>query len=218
MTVEIAARVSGLLFWLIIITNIASNQFGYQTTGELDAEIDLPTINKDPRKFKIGFALILIEHVCLILLAVMLFIAFGQYNVLLGMVWLVVRGVEGVIQIFNKRNYWRLLDSARQFTAANEAERNTLEDLRLGILKSKHANFTFAQILFAIGTLAYSILFVTYGVIPAVIAWFGIVASLIYGVGSGMTIVKSDSKVLGYLGGLLILLFEVVLGGWLLFA
>jgi len=70
---------------------------------------------------------------------------------------------------------------------------------------------------FSPGTLAYSILFVTYGVIPAIIGWFGIVASIVYGFGNGVTIVKPNFKVLWNLGGLFILIFEVVLGGWLLF-
>jgi len=78
-------------------------------------------------------------------------------------------------------------------------------------------SFTFAQILFSIGTLAYSILFVTYGVVPAIIGWFGIVASILYGFGNGIILVKPNFKVLWNFGGLLILLFEVVLGGWLLY-
>ena len=66
MTVETAMILSGLLFWLIIITNIASNRFGYQTTSNLDSEANLDRINKDPGEFKIGFVLILIEHVCIL--------------------------------------------------------------------------------------------------------------------------------------------------------
>jgi len=218
MTVEVATKLSGLLFWLIIITNIASNRFGYQTLGDLDAEADLQKINQDPRGFKIGFALILIEHICIILLAVMLLIAFGQYNLLLGIIWLVVRAAEALIQIVNKRNYWRLLSVARRFADADDAERIALDEARLRILKSKHANFTFAQILFAIGTLAYSILFVTYGPVPALIGWFGIVASVLYGFGNGIIMVKPDLNVPSFVGGLLILIFEAVLGGWLLFS
>jgi hypothetical protein len=71
--------------------------------------------------------------------------------------------------------------------------------------------------LFSIGTLAYSILFVTYEVVPAIIGWFGIVACIPYGLGNGIILVKPNFKVLLYIGGLLILLFEIVLGGWLLF-
>jgi hypothetical protein len=208
---------SGFLFLFIIITNLASNRFGYQTFGDLDSEANLQKINKDPRKFKISFVLILIEHVSIILLAITLFIAFNQYNLILAVVWTISRAGEGVIQIFNKKNYWRLLDIAKQYSDASGAEKNALEDLRLGILKSKRSNFTFAQILFSIGTLSYSILFVTYGVVPVMIGWFGIVASILYGLGNGINRIKPNFKALWNLGGLLILLFELVLGGWLLF-
>ena len=218
MTVDIAMTLSGFLFWLIIITNIASSRFGYLVAGDLDSEAKLERISNDPRAFKTGFVLILIEHVSIILLAVTLFIAFNQYNVILSVVWLIFRGGEGLIQILNKRNYWRLLNIARQYADASDAERSALSDLRLGILRSKHAYFTIAQMLFSIGTLAYSVLFVTYGVVPAIIGWFGIAASILYGVGNGINVAKPGFKVVWNLGGLLILLFEFVLGGWLLFS
>lgn len=208
---------SGFLFWFIIITNLVSNRFGYQTFGDLDTEAKLQEINEDPRRFKIGFILILIEHASIIFLAVMLFLAFSPHNLILAVVWTISRSGEGLIQICNKKNYWRLLNIARQYSGAYGAEKFALDELRLGILKSKRSNFAFAQILFSIGTLAYSILFVTYGVVPAIIGWFGIVASILYGFGNGMTQVKPSFKVLWNIGGLFILLFEIALGGWLLF-
>jgi hypothetical protein len=84
------------------------------------------------------------------------------------------------------------------------------------VLTTKNTVFTFAQILFSIGTLAYSILFATYGVVPEIIGWFGIVASVLYGFGSGIKLVKSNIKALWNIGGLLILIFELVLGIWLM--
>ncbi len=91
-----------------------------------------------------------------------------------------------------------------------------MSDLCRAILKTKDYRWKFAQILFSIGTLAYSILFVTYGVVPPIIGWFGLIASIIYGLGNGIMLVKPNIKVPGFLGGLLTMLFEVVLGGWLL--
>jgi hypothetical protein len=38
------------------------------------------------------------EHISIIALAVMLFIAFGSYNILLGIIWTICRVEEGVIQ------------------------------------------------------------------------------------------------------------------------
>jgi len=181
---------SGFLFLFIIITNLASERFGYETFSDLDSDAKLQKINNDPKKFRISFVLILIEHVSIIALAVMLFFAFSPYNIILAIVWTIFRTAEGLIQIYIGRS----------------------------ILKTKNSSFTFAQILFSIGTLAYSILFVAYGVVPAIIGWLGIVASILYGFGSGITLVKPNFKVLWSFGGLLILLFEIVLGGWLLFS
>ena len=54
--------------------------------------------------------------------------------------------------------------------------------------------------------------------VPTIIGWFGIVvASIPYGFGMGITLVKPNFKVLWNFGGMLILLFEI-LGGWLLFS
>jgi len=78
----------------------------------------------------------------------------------------------------------------------------------------------FAKILFSIGTLSYSILFATSEAVPvpALIGWFGIVASILYGFANGIIIVKPE-KARNFFGvGLLILIFELVLGGWLLIA
>ena len=183
----------------------------------MDSDAKLQQINSDPTKFKISFVLILIEHLSIIFLAVTLFIAFGSYNIILGIVWCIFRIGESLIQIYDKKNYWGLFNIAIQYSDTSGAERDALIDLSRSILKTKDSIFTFAQILFSIGTLSYSILFVIYGVIPAFIGWFGIVASIIYGFGNGMVRMKPDVKDLWNLGGLLILLFESALGVWLLF-
>ena len=210
---------SGFLFWfIIIILNLASGRFGYEIFSDLDSDAKLQKINDDPKKFRIGTVLALIEHFSIISLAVMLFVAFSPYNIILAVVWTIFRIGEGLIQIYNKKDYWELLNIARQYSGTNGAEKNALSDLGRSILKTKNSIFTFAQILFSIGTLAYSILFATSKVIPDFIGWFGIVASILYGFGNGIRPVKPNFKVLWNFGGLLILLFEIVLGGWLLFS
>ena len=208
---------SGFLFLFIIITNVASNFFGYKTLGDEDSDAQLQKINKSPTKFKISVVLILIEHFSIIALAVTLFISFSSYNIILGIVWCIFRIGEGLIQIYDKNNYWGLLNIAKQYSDTSGAEKDALIDLGRSILKTKKFRFGIAQLFFSIGTLAYSILFVTYGIYP-IIGWFGIVASILYGFGNGIILIKPNFKVLGNFGGLLILLFEVVLGGWLLFS
>jgi hypothetical protein len=208
---------SGLFFLLIIITNLASNRFGYQTFGDIDKEAKLEKIGKDPRRFKISFVLILIEHLIIILLAITLFFAFNAYNLILAVIWTISRSIESLIQIINKKSYWRLLNIAKKYLIANDSEKKSLDDLHLNILKSKMSNFLFAQIFFTIGTLAYSTLFVVYEVIPVIIGWFGIVADIIYGLGNGIFFIKPNIKTLWSLGGLFILIFEIILGGSLIY-
>ena len=122
---------SGFLFWFIIITNLASERFGYEqkTFSDLDAEAKLQEINNDPKKFQTGVVLVLIEHVSIISLAILLFIAFSSYSVTLGVVWAIFRVGEGLIQIYNKKDYWGLLNIASQIIGALENQELT-ESLR----------------------------------------------------------------------------------------
>ena len=64
----------------------------------------------------------------------------------------------------------------------------------------------------------YSILFVTSEAVPvpALIGWFGIVASVLYGFANALIVVKPNKPGKFFVVGLLILIFELVLGGWLL--
>ncbi len=206
---------SGFLFLFIIITNVASGRFGYSTFGDEDPDVKLQKIENDQTKFKISVVLILIEHLSIISLAITLFITFSQYNIILGIVWCVFRIGEALIQIYDKKNYWGLLNLAKQYSDTSGAEKDALIDLGRSILKTKEIIFGIAQLFFSIGTIAYSILFVTSGVNP-IIGWFGIIASILYSFGNIIFLIKSNSKVLWNLGGLLILLFEMILGGWLI--
>ena len=62
MNIEVAMRLTGFLFWFIIVTNIASERFGYITLEDVDPAVKLQQINESPKKFKIGVTFILIEH------------------------------------------------------------------------------------------------------------------------------------------------------------
>ena len=104
---------SGFLFLFIIITNFASVRFGSETFSDLDSGAKLQKINNDPKKFQMSIVLLLIEHGSIITLAIMLFVAFGRYNLILGVVWTTCRIGEGLIQIYNKKSYWGLLSLAR---------------------------------------------------------------------------------------------------------
>ncbi len=209
-------RLSGFLFLFIIATNVASVALGYRI-DDYDSDAKLQQIVDDPRKFRLSIVLALIEHVSIIGLALLLFIVFSPHNLILGIVWIIFRTGEGMIQIYSEFNFRRLLNLARQYPGAGAAEKNGLIDKGRVILQTKNQRYQVAMILFGIGTLAYSIVFVTYGVVPTILGWLGILAGIFDVLGNGIRLVRSDSKVMAYIGGLLTLVFELIIGGWLLF-
>ncbi len=93
---------SGFLFLLILILQIAMGAFGYilePTPKHYESDVKLQKFNNDPKKFKLSIVLALIEHFSVIILAIMLFIAFSPFNIILGIVCLIFRIGECAIQI-----------------------------------------------------------------------------------------------------------------------
>ena len=210
---------SGFLFLSILVLNIVMGAFGYlMEKDDYDPDADLQKINKNPKKFQIGIVLALIEHGSVIALTMMLFIAYSPYNLVLGIVWTIFRTGEGLIQYINEPNYWKLIKIAGQYSGASGAEKTSLSDLARSIFKTKDTRFKFAMICWSFGTLAFSIVLVTSGVVPQVIGWLGIVASILVGFGTGIKLVKPNFKDFTAIGGLSAILFEVIIGGWLLFS
>jgi hypothetical protein len=209
---------SGFLFLFIIITLFIAERFGYSVISDLDSETKLQEINKDSKKFKIGTMLALIEHGTIIALALTLFLTFNSFNIILAVIWTISRVTEGLVNFYNEKNYWRLLDIAKKYLTSSGTENQSLIKVGRSILKTKNQVFAFAQILFSIGTLSYSILFVTSEAVPvpAPIGWFGIVVSILYGVANGIMIVKPGKARKFFFVGLFIFIFELVLGGLLL--
>ena len=166
----IAMILSGFLFLFILILNLAMGALGYlMEKDDYDSDADLQKINNDPKKFQISIVLALLEHGSVIALAIMLFIVFSPYNLILGTVCIIFRIGEGLIQYINEPNYWRLLNIARQYSGTSGAEKNSLSELARTIFKTKDSRFKFAMVCWSIGTLAYSIVIVTSEVAPQII-------------------------------------------------
>jgi hypothetical protein len=212
----IEMMLSGFLFLFILVLNLVMGALGYlMEEDDYDPDADLQKIENDPKKFQIGIVLALIEHGCVIALTILLFIAFSQYNIILGIVWTICRTGEGLIQFYNEPSYWGLLNIARRYSVSGGGEKNSLSDSARTILKAKDYRFKFAMICWSIGTLAFSIVLVTYGVAPAIIGWLGIVASILIGFGTGIKLAEPNLKV-PPIGALFAILFEVIIGVWLL--
>jgi len=219
----ILIKLSGFLFLLILVFQIAMAISGYilePTPKHYESDAKLIDFNEHPRKFQVSVALALIEHFCVITLPITLFIAFSQYNLTLGIVLIIFRIAEGSIQVYVEKDYSSLLKIATNFSTTSGAERGSLFDSYRNILQTKSTRFSFAMIGWSIGTLAFSILLVVYDLAPLYIGWIGIISTIPVGVGNIMSLIKPKIKVfelLSSIGGILPIIFEVLIGGWLLF-
>ncbi len=212
---------AGFLFLFIIVTLTASSQLGNKITfggNDFDPDVKLQGIIEDPKRFRMSVYLAFVEHGSIIALAIAMFAAFSSYNLLLGSVWLIARTVESLINFNSQKNYWGLLNISSQYSGASGAEKVAVSDSCRTIVETKNYRFSFAQVLFSIGTLSYSIVFVISAIdVLSIIGWFGIIASLLYVFGNAIMVVKPKNKILASLGGLLIFIFEAVLGVWLIY-
>jgi hypothetical protein len=208
---------SGFLFLFILVLNLVMGAFGYlMEKDEYDPDKDLKKINKNPKKFKIGIGLALIEHGCVIALTILLFITFSPYSLLLGIVWGIFRSGEGLIQFYNEPYYWKLINMAKQYSAASDAEKKTLSNSARSIFKGKDTRFKYAMICWSVGTLAFSIVLINSGFVPVFIGWLGIIASILVGFGTAIKLVKPKIK-LALVGALFAIVFEIIIGGWLVY-
>ena len=88
----IEMTLSGFLFLFILVLVLVMATLGYlMEKDDYDSDADLQKINKNPKKFQISIILALIHNSSVVALTILLFIAFSQYNQILGVVWTVFR-------------------------------------------------------------------------------------------------------------------------------
>jgi hypothetical protein len=214
----IEMMLSGFLFLFILVLNLIMGAFGYlMEKDEYDPDADLEKINKNPKKFQMGFMLAFIEHGCVIALTILLFITFSPYSLLLGIVWTIFRTGEGLIQLYNEPFYWKLINIAKKYSTASGAEKKSIGDSARNIFKGKDTRFKYAMICWSIGTLAFSIVLVTSGVVPQIIGWLGIAAGILVGIYTALKLVKPNLKI-PPVGAIFAILFEIIIGGWLIYS
>ncbi|MFC1507526.1 DUF4386 domain-containing protein [Thermoproteota archaeon] len=215
-TKNFAKRLCGFLFLFILATNAASVVLGNKI-GEEDSVTKLLMINNNPNQFLSSLVVALISHVSIIPLVVMLYFVFSPYNKLLMIIATIFRLGEALIHIYNEINFLQLINMAKEYAVVSDADKIVLRASANIILQTKNFTFPIALALLAIGALAYCILFVTNRAIPTMIAWLGLTASVLSVVGSGIILIEPGFDILFKIGFLLMMLFEIIFGGWLLF-
>jgi hypothetical protein len=214
--------ISGYLYLLILVLQILMAIFGYilePLPKHYETDVKLQDISNDPKKFKIGIGFALVEHLCVILLPIMLFLAFSRYNLILGIIWTIFRIIEGSIQIYIEKDYWQLLSISKKYSTTSDTEKNSLFDTYCNILKVKSSRFAFAMICWSIGTLAISIMLIINEGVALFFGWLGVIASGLIGFSNGIKLVNPKFKayqILSSIAGLLSIIFEILIGAWLL--
>ncbi len=211
---------AGFLFLLILVLQIAMGVSGYileSSPKHYDSDAVLPKFADSPGRFKAGVALALIEHFCVIALAVLLFLVYNPFNLILGIVLLVFRVIEGLIQVYIEGGYWGLLGLARRYSAAKGKEKTSLSDSHRTILETKNRRFAIAMVCWSIGTFAFTILLFTEAVVYPIIVWVGIAACVVVGINSAIKAVRGKGVQALLVGALLAIAFEVVIGIWLIY-
>lgn len=210
MTRTTNARVAGATLLIYIAVGVASLVlFGRATAGE-GTEAKLASIAQHATEVRLAVLLALLQGFCALVLAATLYALTRGVDRDLAMLGLTCRVVEGVTGVFVARTLGLLwLANAAGADAADGAHALGAFLLRMG---AWNAGATF----FAAGSTIFAWLFLRGRMIPAALAWLGVVASV-------LLVVVLPLQLAGFLGGtvaqlvwLPMLVFEVGLALWLL--
>jgi hypothetical protein len=156
-----------------------------------------------------------LSHLGIVAITCTLFIAFSPFNRQLALIGSVSRLGEALAMIYGEVTVMRLIDLAKEYTLVDSNK----ESLRLigdQILRTKNTGVDLGLLLLSIGAIAYCALFLQNGAVPSMIAWLGLAAGIISAVGILIKFASSFSA-LAVIGMVLMMVFEVTFGGWLLF-
>lgn len=206
----------GFLYLFILGTNAASVGLGNRIDEkEEEAGNKLQIIYENPKRFKLSIIIALISHISIFIIAGMLFLSFSQYDQSLAFFGTIFRLGEGAILVYNELKFLTLLNLAKIFVTTGDVEHQALSTSKI-LLQKKSYQVMLAFNFLAIGTLLYSILFLSSGAIPLPIGWIAFTASVLSIIGTGIVLVKP--KLRQYASVIILLmLFEITFGVWLLF-
>jgi len=210
-------RLTGFLFLFILATSALSGGLAVELNADPDQIANtLHNITEDPEKYRISITFDLVSHMAIIAIASALYLMFNKYNrqlALFGTLW---RVVEGVIMVFTELNNFILLEVAQNFLSATGTRAATLETSAQSIILVSNLGVTIGLAFLVLGHLAYGILFISSKAVPRPLGWLGVVASVIGIVGTLLGLVIPNLLFILTGGIIIVMLYEIVLGIWLL--
>ena len=211
MTRTTNARIAGFTFLLYIAAGLASMAvFGRATSGEGIAA-KLASLAQHATDLRVVVMLTLLTSFCALILGVTLYALTREQDADLAMLALVCRVVEGVNGATSIPRTLGLLSLATA-SGASAADRAAAETLGAFLLRGGGASVS--AIFFGVASTLFSWLLLRGRMIPAWMAWLGVVSSL-------LVVVALPLQLFGVLAAnwlvwMPLLAFELAFAGWLI--
>lgn len=206
-------QLCGFLFLFILLTSVVSKAMAGAPLDPENPPKTLGALVEGGRKLRMSIVVDLISHFSIIALAGLLYLAFSPYNQSLALVGTLWRVAEGTIMALNEVNGLLLLAVAQKFVSATGAEAVALETIGRMLIHADDWVFKIGLAFLALGHLLYAILFVSSGVVPPLLGWSGIVASILAIGGILLNLINPNLSMASFV---VLIPYEFVLGFWLL--
>jgi hypothetical protein len=210
----LAMKLCGFFYIFILVTNAASVGLGNRI-DETDSVSKFLSILEDPDRYRRGVFVAFGSHLGIVMISGALFMAFSSYNRQLALIGSISRMGEALVMIYGEVTVLRLIDLAREYVSVN-SDKETLRLVGDQILRTKNTGVDLGLLLLSIGAIAYCVMFVQSGAVPSWIAWLGLAAGVISVIGIVINFASRFSSI-AIIGMVLMMVFEISFGGWLLF-
>jgi hypothetical protein len=213
MTLTTYARIAGYAFLVYIAAAITAMVLFTRATSGEGVAAQLATIAQQATDLRLAVLLSLLGNFCALVLAVTLYALTRKQDADVALLALTCRVAEGIVGMDTSRTLGLLwLATAGDATALDTGAASALGAYFLKMEGSFNASATF----FAVGSTLFSWLLLRGRLIPAALAWLGVLSSLVAAVCHPLQLVGLMGGPLTSLIWLPVLLFEVVLTLWLI--
>jgi len=209
------ARVTGLLYFLIIFTSLLSMVLGpFKLIVKGDHASTINNIEANELLFRVGIAYDLIMYACVIMLSVALYLLLKTINknlALLAMIWRLGEAILGCLTVLCSMIVLLLVKSENYSMHFEADQIEALVGLTLNI---SSVILSIVFVFLSLGTIVFCYLFYKAKYIPGILAAFGIFSFSLILTGTVVNILFPFDAFMVL--GAPAILFELVIGLWLM--
>lgn len=211
------ARLAGFMFLFYIAISFISMAISNQaSSGAIGVEAKLASIAQHVPLVRLSALLSLLTFFVAAVLAVALFVLTHNQNPYIALLALCCRIAEGIVIAISAVWTFGLLSVATASPLAAASDSAVAHTLGGFLFQQESSSILISATCFAVGSTLYSYLFLRARSIPVLLAWFGLLASMLLVVALPLQILGFLSEVVNIFIWLPMLVFEVTLALWLL--